>query len=201
MRRAPAVAVASHLLLQDAIDGSDEIGRWDWDIPNDRIYADAIVALLFNVDPAAAEAGAPLGLFLNGVHPDDRKKTADLIARRTAAGRSYVQEYRVNSADGVTRWVLARGLIRLDGAGRPQSGTGFLIDITRDRAEEAAYAARMDAPSGHLIERAAEHCLAVRSAVRELPEPLLHNMTDMLLFEIGRKLAGAVDVRNRTRMN
>lgn len=178
MRRAQAVAAVSHLLLQDAIDGSDEIGRWDWDIPNDRIYADAIVALLFNVDPAAAEAGAPLGLFLNGVHPDDRMKTADVIARSAAAGRSYVQEYRVNSADGVTRWILARGLIELDGAGRPQCGTGFLIDITQDRFEEAADAARMGAPSDQLLELAAEHCLAVRSVVRELPEPLLHNMAD-----------------------
>lgn len=183
------MANASQIQLQAAIDASDVIGRWDWDIPNDRLYADATVALLFSVDPALAQGGVPLSLFLEAIHPDDRTKTAEVIARSAKAGCSYVQEYRVHSADGAMRWVLARGLIELDRAGKPLRGTGFLIEITQNRAAEAAYSVGMPDRSAHPLEQAAEHCLAARYAVHKLHEPLLHNMTDMLLLELGRRLA------------
>lgn len=195
------MANASQIQLQAAIDASDVIGRWDWDIPNDRLYADATVALLFSVDPALAQGGVPLSLFLEAIHPDDRPKTAEVIAKSAQAGRSYVQEYRVRSADGAMRWVLARGLIELDRAGLPRRGTGFLIDITRNRADTATYPARMPSPSEHPLEKAAEHCLAARYAIHKLPEPLLRNMTDMLLLELGRRLSKLQSDQSRARMN
>ena len=187
-RRGTCATEASPIVLQDIIDASDTIGRWEWDIPNDRLYADATVALLFSIDPMVARAGVPLSLFLESIHREDRAKTAEVISASVQAGRSYVQEYRVYSADGVMRWVMARGLIELNEGGQPHRGTGFLIDITQSRANEAAYAARVPTHSEHPLEQAAEHCLAARQAVRKLPEPLLHNMTDMLLLELGKRL-------------
>lgn len=44
-------ALASQIMLQQALDTSDLIGRWEYDVLNDRVYADALVALVFNVDP------------------------------------------------------------------------------------------------------------------------------------------------------
>ena len=188
-QRGTCAIEASQIVLQDIIDASDTIGRWEWDIPNDRLYADATVALLFSVDPTVAQDGVPLSLFLESIHPDDRAKTAEVIAASAQNGRSYVQEYRVYSADGIMRWVMARGLIELNERGQPHRGTGFLIDITQSRANEAAYAAGLPNRSEHPLELAAEHCLAARYAVRKLAEPLLHNMTDMLLLELGRRLS------------
>lgn len=192
---------ASQFGLQDAIDRSDVIGHWTWEIAEDRLYTDAMVALLFGVDPARAEAGLPLDAFLEGVHREDREKTAEIIARSVEAGHSYVQEYQVHSADGATRWVLARGLIKLDAAGRPWRGTGFLIDITRNRADGDAADAAWLAPAAHPLEQAAEHCLAARRAIGELAEPLLRNMTDMLLLEIGRRLSRQDSDRRRARLS
>lgn len=200
-RRDTCAVEPSQFALQDAIDASDMIGRWDWDIPNDRLYADATVALLFNVDPTMAQGGVPLSLFLDAIHVDDRTKTVEVIARSAKAGRSYVQEYRVNSADGAMRWVLARGLIELDETGQPRRGTGFLIDITENRAEEAAYSARMPDCVGDPLEDAAEHCLVARCAIQKLSDPLLQNMVDMLLLELGRRLSKLESARLRTLMH
>jgi hypothetical protein len=193
-RKGTIVGRASQIVLQDAIDSSDVIGRWDWDITSDRLYADALVLLLFNVDPATAETGAPLDLFLSGMHCEDRERTRRLIMRSAEAGRSYVAEYRVYSADGKIRWVLARGRFTLDEAGRPLRGGGLLIDITQNKLDEVAYVSDTVWPSDHPLERAAEHCLAAREAIQELPHSVIHHLSDMLLLEIGRGLSTLSDI-------
>lgn len=182
-------AKASQIMLQDAIDRLDVIGRWDWDIASDRVYADATVALLFNVDPALAEAGTPLVQFLNGMHFEDREETTRLITRCAEGGRAYLAEYRVVSADGNTRWVLARGRFTLNQAGAPLQGSGILIDITQKQFEEADHASSTIIHSDHPLERAAEHCLAAHKALNEMPKSVLHHMSATLLMEIGRQLA------------
>ncbi|KQP11201.1 hypothetical protein ASF28_09150 [Methylobacterium sp. Leaf99] len=182
-QRTPYAEAAAQILLQDALDASETIGRWEYDVINDRAYADALVALVFNLDPLAAETGAPLKAFLAGIHPDDRERATQTIARSVEDGLSCTLEYRVCSADGVTRWVLDRGRFTHDREGRPTRGTGILVDITQMKQEAAAPV--LTSP----LERAAEHCLAAREAIHELPHSVLHQMSDMLLFEIGRELS------------
>ena len=188
-------------MLQQAIDASDMIGRWEYDVPNDRVYADALVALVFNVDPATTVAGVSLDVFLAGVHPDDRERFTREIKRSAETGLCCTFEYRVCSADGVTRWVLDRGRIALDEFGRPQRGSGVLIDITQTRLGDHEEGSQQTCQAQHPIERAAEHCLAARKAIHELPEPLLHRMSDMLLLEVGRALSKLTDERRRGAMN
>ncbi|MCK2056297.1 PAS domain-containing protein [Methylobacterium sp. 37f] len=200
-RRDTCAAETPQIALQDAMDASDMIGRWEWDIPNDRLFADATVALLSSVDPSVARGGAPLSLFLKAVHPEDRVKTAEIIARSALSGRSYVHEYRIHSADGALRWVLARGRIELDETGQPRRGSGFLIDVTENHADEAACSAGLPDLSEHPLEEAAEHCLAARQAVQKLADPLLENMTNMLLLELGRRLSKLERDQRRARMN
>jgi hypothetical protein len=192
---------ASQVALQDAIDTTDVIGRWDWDIPNDRLYADATVALLFNVDPALAEVGTSFSRFLSGMHFEDREQTRRLVARCAKEGRSYLTEYRVCSADGNMRWVLARGRFILDQTGAPLSGSGILIDVTRLRVEEVERAPEAVLHSSHPLDRAAEHCLAAHKAINELPRSELHQMSATLLLEVGRKLAKLEGDQRRARMN
>ncbi len=187
-RREPRVATAAHVLLQEAIDASEVIGRWEYDVPNDRVYADALVALVFNLDPVLAQAGAPLKAFLEGVHPEDRERTARLIAKSAENGLPCAIEYRVCSADGVTRWVLDRGRISRDKAGLPTHGRGILIDITQTKMAEAAPVSA-PFPDDVPLERAAEHCLAAHEAINALPRSVLHHMSATMLMEIGRQLA------------
>ncbi|KAB1068181.1 PAS domain-containing protein [Methylobacterium planeticum] len=187
--------------FQAALDASDVIGEWDWDISTDRLNSDALVALLFNVDPDLAEAGAPLAEFVAGIHPDDRDRITTLIRECARTGSSYVAEYRVCSADGVTRWVLARGHYEVDAAGQSCRGRGIVIDITASRVSEHAYVRSGKAASGHPLERAAEHCVAAHEAVKEIEDPHLNLLSEMLLLEVGRKLATLEGSRQRKRMN
>ena len=182
-------AKASQIGPQDGIDATDMIGRWNWDIPNDRAFADPTVALLFGVDPALAEVGTPLARFMSGMHFEDREPTQSLIERCARAGRSYLAEYRVCSADGHLRWVLARGRFTLSPTGFPLRGSGILIDITQKWFDEADCSSATVLHSDHPLERAAEHCLAAHKAINELPRSALHSMSEALLLEVGRQLA------------
>ncbi|KQU18061.1 hypothetical protein ASG63_23720 [Methylobacterium sp. Leaf94] len=188
-------------MLQQALDSSDLIGRWEYDVSNDRVYADALVALVFNIDPAAAAAGASLDAFTTGVHPDDRKRFVREIKRSAETGLPCTFEYRVCSADGVVRWVLDRGRITLDEEGRPLHGSGVLLDITQSRLGQNDEGSQQACQEPHPLERAAEHCLAARQVIQELPEPLLNRMSDMLLLEIGRALARLTNERRLGAMN
>lgn len=194
-QRISYVDAPAQILLQEALDASEVIGRWDYDVPNDRAYTDALVALVFNLDPIAAETEAPLKAFLAGIHPDDRERASPTIAQSVEDGLSCTLEYRVRSADGVTRWVLDRGRFAHDREGRPTRGTGILIDITQMKQE-----AVLPVPTAPL-ERAAEHYLAAREAIHELPHSVLHQMSDMLLLEIGRRLADITAVKRQDKAN
>lgn len=197
----PRAAAVAQVLLQEALDASETIGRWEYDVPKDRVYADALVALVFNLDPMRAEAGAPLSAFLAGIHPDDRERAARTIAQSAEDGLSCTLEYRVCSADGVTRWILDRGRIAHDRAGRPTRGSGILVDIIQTKHEAGAGSQPSSFDPKDPLERAAEHGLAVRAAIHELPHSVLHQMSDMLLWEIGRQLSDITNVRRQGGMN
>jgi hypothetical protein len=188
--------------LQEAIDSADVVGTWQWDIPADRIVADILVALLFDIDPQCAEAGVPLSAFLQGVHPEDRARVTTLVAEHARAGRSYVAEYRVLSADGVTRWVLARGRFYIDGTGRPLRGHGIIVDITRSRLDEETAVPAESAPAPSPLDNAARAVLECHQLLKDIADrPILHTISSMLLLEIGRALAAQESWERRRAMN
>lgn len=204
------VLSAHPLDLQAALDALDVIGQWDWDIPSDCVHADALVAQLFNVDPDAAQTGASLDAFVAGIHADDRHRVMTLIERCAREGGAYVAEYRVCSADGRTRWVLARGRFARDGLGRPQRGHGILVDITPSRLGEKSHAGRgtidrdpaigtaaLDLP----LERVADLLLAARNNVERIDNRRLKVLLDMILLEVGRALASLQRTAWRKSMN
>ena len=122
--------------LQLALDAG-VVGIWDWDIPEDRVFADARFAGLYGVDPALAAAGAPVNLFLRNMHPDDRERVNRETALAIASAGNFSSEYRLVQSDGSFRWVLARGYCLHDDQGRPVRFPGATVDITeRKEAEE-----------------------------------------------------------------
>ena len=188
-------------VLQDAIDAPDVIGRWEYDVQNDRACADAMVAMVFNVDPLLARSGTSIDVFLAGVHPEDRERTTRQFERHVQSGGCWVFEYRVCSADGVIRWIVDRGRITHDAEGRPIHGDGVLVDVTRMREEERSGDLEDATAARHPLERAAEHCLAFQRTIHELPEPLLQRMSDMMLIELGMALAKVASKPQRSPLN
>jgi signal transduction histidine kinase/CHASE3 domain sensor protein/CheY-like chemotaxis protein len=119
-----------------ALSAVNSVGTYDWDLVNDRIYANASFARIFGIDPEHAAAGAPLADYLVNVPADARAK---MIAeydhvQRTGGDCSVI--YPVNQADGSVRWCLAKSHCTLAPDGTPLRMPGVLIDITDQRIVE-----------------------------------------------------------------
>lgn len=186
--------------FQSALDALDVIGRWEWDAATDRARVDGFVALLFNVDPDNAEPTVPLSTIISSVHADDRERVLAVIRRSAQEGAPYLNEYRVVSADGQTRWVLSRGRFTTDHAGRPVGGSGILVDITRMRMTEGAFD-EVEPVSESPLDRAADHAITAQQAIVDLQDPMLRACADALLLALGRKLAQREAQDRRQSMN
>lgn len=159
--------------FQMALDALDVIGRWEWDAATDCARSDTFVPLLFNVDPEQAEVGVPLTAYVDAIHAQDRERVLDMIRRSACEGSAFLTEYRVISADGRTRWVLARGRFTADHLGRPVRGSGILVDITQMRISEDTFLEAYPYSHANALDRAAEHAIAAQAAVVELKDAQL----------------------------
>ncbi len=76
--------------------------------------------------------------FADLVHPDDMARVEKEVAEAKLSGsKQFIQEYRVISASGETRWVDDRTWIRRDSDGRATHYEGIILDITeRKRAQD-----------------------------------------------------------------
>ncbi len=81
--------------------------------------------------------------FLEAVHPEDRERVGDAMARQRETG-GYEEEYRIVRPDGTIRWIWARSYPVRDGQGKVTRFAGIAEDITerksleQDRARLAA---------------------------------------------------------------
>ncbi len=122
--------------LQLALSGGLGIGTWDWDIPSDRVTADARFARLYGVDPEKAAVGAPIAEFFTAMHPEDTDGVRDSINAALAAGDSFYAEYRLIKPDGRVKWVAAQGHCILSEDGKPLRLPGVSFDITQRKTAE-----------------------------------------------------------------
>jgi len=128
-----------------ARDVAGVVGAWEWDIPANKVYADARYAEMHNVSPEYAEAGLPVQSYTPAVHPEDRKRVQDIALSVAATGGDFSGEYRLVQADGSVRWVYTRGRAYLGEDGKPARNTGVVVDITeRKQVEAELAAARLD---------------------------------------------------------
>lgn len=102
---------------------------WDWDIRQDRVFADTALAELFGV--AGSEAnGGPLATYLAAIHPEDAQRVSGLLHAAIAQRKDYEARYRVLSRVQGERLVIARGRVEYDENGLPVHMPGFILDIT-----------------------------------------------------------------------
>lgn len=111
-----------------------ELGTFEWDILNDRLFGDENFERLFGVS-LSGERSAPLATFAAAIHPDDRAATLALVRRTVETGAPYETEYRIVTG-GRVRWVHARGKVERDEAGRAIRFSGVLIDISPRKETE-----------------------------------------------------------------
>ena len=54
---------------------------------------------MFSVDPAKGEKGAPLAVYLAGIHAEDVEQVTGALNHALATGEKYIQEYRLLQKD------------------------------------------------------------------------------------------------------
>jgi two-component system, cell cycle sensor histidine kinase and response regulator CckA len=76
--------------------------------------------------------------FADWLHPDDRDRVLQDVARCRAEGRAFEMEYRLLTRDDRTIWVLDRTVPIRDERGRIAFRQGFVLDITAAKEAETA---------------------------------------------------------------
>lgn len=113
-----------------------EVGTWTFDVESQRVVVDENLRGMFSLSPEEAQDGR-LESCLRMIHPDDLPGVESAIASAIEEGLTYYAEYRIVRKDGSTRFVIARGNVERDEAGKAVSLPGVVLDITdRVRAQK-----------------------------------------------------------------
>jgi PAS domain S-box-containing protein len=112
-----------------------QMGTWDWDIPADKASWAGNSRQIFGL--SETDPNISLEYFLSLVKPEDRASVSQAIGRAVEQGDWYESEFRIVRPDGAVRWILGKGKVLRDAAGRPLRMLGVKMDVTdRKRAEE-----------------------------------------------------------------
>ena len=166
------------LFADNSLNDNAIVGMWYWDVPNDRLYADARMAALFNVDPQEAMRGTRCDTYVDGIHPDDRDGVAQEIERCVRAAIDFHYEYRVVPAAG-ERLISAFARCHRTEEGCASRYVGLAFDVTHQHIAEAT------TPTS----RVADHVMQAYSIAKQsTDEELKRKLRDILIL-IGMNLA------------
>jgi PAS domain S-box-containing protein len=112
------------------------IGTWDWNIQTGELYWSDRIGPLFGY--AEGQLDTTYENFINAVHPEDRQAVLDAVDACVERGEKYEIEHRCIWPDGSVRWMLERGDVVRDAAGRPLHMLGVVQDVTPRKLAELA---------------------------------------------------------------
>lgn len=128
---------ASEARLRHALDASGA-GVWAWDSDTGVITVDDAYRAMFGIAP---DATVDMDIWQARLHPDDREPLRQRAEECLRAGGQWREEFRVLHPHGGLRWLAGLGRVVHDAEGRVTGMTGINIDISAQKAAEAAVAA------------------------------------------------------------
>ncbi len=137
-------ALRDAILRQNEAIRAANVGLWDWDLVNNKVYYSA--EWKGQIGYEDHEIGDDFEEWQSRVHPDDLEATLERVQQFIVdAQQDYQVEFRFRHKDGSYRWILAQGSVLQDEAGRSVRMLGSHVDITEHkRAEEALRESEQD---------------------------------------------------------
>ena len=138
------------------------LGVWDWDVVRDHLVWDTDMYRLYGVK--AEDFSGAYEAWLNGLYPQERESTDQIVQLALRGEKEYDTEFRVVWPDASVHWLRALGHVIRDERGMPLRMVGINYDITaRKRAEE-----EIRKLNASLEQRVAERTRQLELANREL---------------------------------
>jgi len=111
------------------------LGSWSANFASGEITGSDEAYRIFGLEPQSVRLIT--SDVLGRIHPEDRQAVAQALEVAVAGGPAYELEYRIVRPDAAVRWILTRGAITFDDAGKPVRLLGSVLDITeRKEAQE-----------------------------------------------------------------
>ena len=141
-RGAPLSAADDHKFTEDALalaEQSAGIGVWSIDLTTGLARGTAQFFRIMGLPPTTGPI--PMDAIRALRHPDDRERVLSGFRKALEDGSdAYEIEYRIVRPDGSLRWIVGRGRVVRDRAGKPSRYSGIDLDITDRKAAQAELA-------------------------------------------------------------
>lgn len=175
--------------VSPALQAAGFIGTWDTDVPAGLSVLDEGAAQMLAGNAGLAGQLVPLDVALGRTHPDDRGWLFDRIRRVRQAGGPVSAEFRILTDTGDVRWILNRGCLAPDERGA-MHGCGAYIDTTDSHCSLSLPDHPIEIYETDPLIVAVDRCIAAHAAIDRVGDRGLRRLSDMMLFAIGRTLAG-----------
>jgi PAS domain S-box-containing protein len=135
-RQRTAQVLAEQRALLAQAQGLAGLGCWEWDPAGGRVQWSDELYRMYGVELGQFQPS--LEAYLERVHPEDRDKTAAVVAQALAEGRGFTHEERIVRPDGAVRVLRTHGEVLREHDGRVVKLIGACLDVTEARAHENA---------------------------------------------------------------
>ncbi len=132
LKHAELKAKSSESRYKLVFQGAD-IGIWDWDIRQNRIYMNPLLRKMLGM---ADQKSVSVEEFFSRLYPSDVPRVKEAIQNHLEHHQPYDIEYQLKTESEGYRYFIARGKVIRDRSGEPMRMVGVLTDITNRKAFE-----------------------------------------------------------------
>jgi hypothetical protein len=180
--------MSAKVAIDPALRAAGFVGTWNTNVLSASSILDEGAAAVMAGDIALAGRPLPLEIALQRTHPEDREWVFQRIRRVRQTGGPVSAEFRILSDTGHVRWMLVQGSLAPDEAGTMR-GHGAYIETTHHRSPTFLPPRPIELPEEAPLIVAADRSLEAHAAIAKTGHRRLQQLSDLVLFEIGRLLA------------
>jgi hypothetical protein len=170
----PAAVVDFHDMLPT-------IGVWDWDLCNNVIYGDDIIAKAFGLSSSLTKKGLPPEHYFAHIHQDDRQMIIDHSQRSIATNGACSDKFRIVSPSG-TKWVNSQGRAFADQNNNPRCFVGLITELGSPYGPESSEARIF--PGGSADDDLLYLCIQAKRIASSSRRPFIEYLLELIMAEV-----------------